>query len=534
MTESTSRVIIERIEPRTWAMRVRDARTDQVHELELRGGGPWKIDLDSKVAVADEGGKPRPQVAAPPDDAITLRVERDDRPGIVRVGAVGRGAKAWAGVQGTLLGSRWSHDEMGAPVVLLADRPTLLEEIGAALPEVTIDPSKYLAGTTADKPEHDVQLHAERSSDGAFVHITASGPNALDWVKQHPTLLGKRWRIKDSGPQMMVKFTEDLLAQVERETGMSISVSNWDQSAASTAPATTAPPVDSKDRRGTRSKSDRAPARERDEAARSEPEPTPETKPSRRKKPRPEPGPGPGGLTWEPVNEGGSEGLAARWGEGHFKLLHVGGDKYGLFYEHDGGSFETLGCGSLDEGKHAAGERIAGTRAAAPLDTRAAQLACAPGRKVGIPANDEITLHVRRSAEDGAAVIIHATGDRVHEWVFAHQTLMGRAWGRRDDNIPEVTIHDSPTLITDLRKEFPGVNLDTSDFKKLRRTAKPETEREEPAAEAAPAPAASEPAETETPAPQPSPAEPDAEANQDAELLRSIKGQLADMLDEED
>ena len=529
MTESTSRVIIERIEPRTWALRVRDARTDQVHELELRGGGPWKIDLDSKIAVADEGGKPRPQVAAPPDDAITLRVERDDRPGVIRVAAVGRGAKAWASAQGTLLGSRWSHDAMGAPVVLLADRPSLLEELGAALPEVTIDPSKYLPGTTADKPEHDVRLHAERSSDGAFVHITASGSNALEWVKQHPTLLGKRWRIKDSGPQMMVKYTEDLLAQVERETGMSISVSNWDQSAAP-APSANAAPVDAKERHG-RSK----PVREQGEPKNSKPkapEPEPETKPSRRKKPRPEPGPGPGGLAWEPVNESGSEGLAARWGEGHFKLLHVGGDKYGLFYEHDGGSFETLGCGSLDEGKHAAGERIAGTRAAAPLDAHAAQLACAPGRKVGIPANDEITLHVRRSPEDSATVIIHATGDRVHEWVFAHQTVMGRAWGRRDDNIPEVTIHDSPTLITDLRKEFPGVNVDTSDFKKLRRTPKPE--REEPAAEAAPAQAASEPAETETPAPQPSPAEPDAEANQDAELLRSIKGQLADMLDEED
>ena len=40
MNDATNRVIIERIEPRTWALRVRDAQTDQVHELELRGGGP--------------------------------------------------------------------------------------------------------------------------------------------------------------------------------------------------------------------------------------------------------------------------------------------------------------------------------------------------------------------------------------------------------------------------------------------------------------------------------------------------------------
>lgn len=522
MNDSTNRVIIERIEPRAWALRVRDARTDQVHELELRGGGPWKIDLDGKIAVADEGKKPRPQVAAPPDDAITLRIERGDRPGLVRVGAIGSGAKAWADSQGTLLGSRWSLDKMGAPVVLLEDRPSLLEELGAALPAVTIDAAKYLDGPSAEKPEDGVSLHAERSSDGAFVHITASGPNALAWVKRHPTLLGKRWRIKDAGPHMMVKFAADLLQQIERETGVPVSVSNWEEP----APAANAAPVDTKERRGARSK----PAREQEGPKTSEakvPDPEPETRPSRRKRPKPEPGPGPGGLAWEPVSEGGSEGLAARWGEGHFKLLHVGGDKYGLFYEHYGGSFETLGCGSLDEGKQAAGERIAGTRAAAPLDTRAAQLACAPGRKTGVPAHDEITLHLRRSAEDSAAVIIRATGDRVHEWVFAHETLMGRAWGRRDGNIPEVTIIDSPTLIADLRKEFPGVNIDTSDFKKVRRTARPEPA--EPAADAA-----SQPTETETPAPPPPAAPPDADASQDAELLRSIKGQLADMLDEED
>src|SRR5690606_37500619 len=63
----------------------------------------------------------------------------------VRVAAVGRGAKAWADAQGTLLGSRWLLDAMGAPVVLLEDRPGLVDEIQAVLPEVRIDPSKYLA-----------------------------------------------------------------------------------------------------------------------------------------------------------------------------------------------------------------------------------------------------------------------------------------------------------------------------------------------------------------------------------------------------
>src|SRR5690606_3042161 len=96
----------------------------------------------------------------------------------------------------------------------------------------------------------------------------------------------------------------------------------------------------------------------------------PNATPRGRKKAKPEPGAGPGGLTWEPVSDRGSDGLAARWGEGQFKLLHVGGDKYGLFYEHDGGGFDTLACGSLEDGKAAAGERVAGAREPVPLDAR--------------------------------------------------------------------------------------------------------------------------------------------------------------------
>ena len=88
MTDSPNPVIIEKIEPRTWALHVRDTRTDEVHELELRGNGPWKIDVDGKATALT--GKAQKQVAPPPDDAVTLRLER--AAGTVRVGAVGRGA----------------------------------------------------------------------------------------------------------------------------------------------------------------------------------------------------------------------------------------------------------------------------------------------------------------------------------------------------------------------------------------------------------------------------------------------------------
>lgn len=74
-----------------------------------------------------------------------------------------------------------------------------------------------------------VSLHVERSTDGNYAHITVGGPNAIPWVKEHSTLLGKRWTIKDRGPHMMVRFTNDLADRVERATGMSVSVSNWEQ-----------------------------------------------------------------------------------------------------------------------------------------------------------------------------------------------------------------------------------------------------------------------------------------------------------------
>ena len=660
MSDSSDPVIIERIEPRTWTLHVRDTRTDQVHELELRGHGPWKLDLDGKTAAP--GGKAPRQVAPPPDDAITLRLER--AAGNVRIGATGRGAKVWSAAQGTLLGSKWFLDSMGAPVVVLEDRPTLVAEIQAALPAVTLDLSKYTAdaptdepasappprptpmaepaaapkrgrrGKVAAPPDADIRLvlsNAGRTDD--MVSITATGlrkgvdAEALGaWVERRAASLGS-WQPLDGTQGVLVQdrralpeelhknFPEvrldvslyfrpgvknspkvapgemnypEVIASLDRQDPRAITILHavlrqlsevflvvplvsghgyrsvelltdrptgvYDGLPIGTSlvqvrlrhdadPALSATdwaPLKKTLRALGRPEKQLAILREyvtetllkASRAAREQTsEPAPVAAPPRgRKKPKNEPAAGPGGLSWEPVTDSGSEGLVARWGEGQFKLLHVGGDKYGLFYEHDGGGFETLGCGSLAEGKQAAGDRVAGTRGGASLDARAAELACAPQRKAGLPEHGEITLHVRRSPEDGATVVIRATGERVHEWVFAHPSLMGHAWGRGEHNTPEVTADDSPTLIADLRKEFPGVNIETSEIKKPRRTAKPEPLPVEAApVEALPEPAAS-------PEPEPPPVAPPAgdEASQDAELLRSIKGQLADMLDEED
>jgi hypothetical protein len=54
------------------------------------------------------------------------------------------------------------------------------------------------------------------------------------------------------------------------------------------------------------------------------------------------------------------EGFAAPWKDGAYKLLHVAGDAYGLFYEREAGGYDMILCGELDEAKAAAAEHMAG------------------------------------------------------------------------------------------------------------------------------------------------------------------------------
>lgn len=553
-TESPHRVIIERIEPRTWNLRLRDNKTDQVHEVELRGEGPWSVDLNGVPQVDAHGEKaPRQQaqVAPPPDDAITLKLESDPSTGGARVAATGRGATAWTSAQETLLGSKWFRDAKGAPVVLLDDSPTLIRDIEAALPRVKLDLSKYTLGGQlqhldppaasrpvrgspkkgglgwAGKPEPvshaDIVLRVvnqRRPND--MVSISASGvrgeldaENVQAWVDQHGGPLGP-WEKFGSWQQAFVRDRPGLLEELaDMFPGVGLDVGLYQRPGEhSTNPS---PPVTP-----------------------DEPKPVPVNKPSTepaapkparkgRKRAEPAAGPGPGGLEWTPIDEHGNEGLAARWGEGQFKLLHVGNDRYGLFYERDGGGYETLKCGTLDVGKEAAAERVSGTRPAAPLDAQLARLACAPSPKTGRPSNDEITLRLTRSDSTRAVAVIVATGDRVHEWVFSNNSALDRPWLENPEHLPEIRIHDSPTLVADLRKQFPGVNIDTSAFKKL----KPESDMNE-ATESTPRTAAAHKTPLEAPPKAPEKTPPSDIAGQDRELLGSFTSELESVLDEDD
>jgi len=130
---------ITKIEVLGYAVTVTDTETNEGQRLELRGDGPWNLE---DAAIAVDTRKVHRQVAPPRSDAITLRLVRGRNK--VQIAAIGRGAKAWTSAQGTLLESRWELDPSGAPVAHLADRPTLVDELRAALPSVALDLSQYL------------------------------------------------------------------------------------------------------------------------------------------------------------------------------------------------------------------------------------------------------------------------------------------------------------------------------------------------------------------------------------------------------
>ena len=56
-----------------------------------------------------------------------------------------------------------------------------------------------------------------------------------------------------------------------------------------------------------------------------------------------------GGLGWLETTDAGRSGLRARFHSGAFKILHAGGDAYALFYEWDGGRYERIACGAVED-----------------------------------------------------------------------------------------------------------------------------------------------------------------------------------------
>jgi len=131
-----------------------------------------------------------------------------------------------------------------------------------------------------------------------------------------------------------------------------------------------------------------APASKKSEAAATKPAdaPAPETatkteaEPPRLRRRKPDAGTGPGELVWEAVDDDGVPGIRAPFERGAFKILHAGGDAYGLFYEWNSGKYQTLSCGPLESLKQTAAAWTGDGQLKAPrtnLGAEVARVACA-------------------------------------------------------------------------------------------------------------------------------------------------------------
>lgn len=99
----------------------------------------------AKAAKAAKEEKP------PPNSAITLELDNQDREGDVLVTAAGEGAVLWARRQGSLSGSRWEVADGALPYVVVTDSPTLVREIGQQVPGVKIELASYVPPAPATK-----------------------------------------------------------------------------------------------------------------------------------------------------------------------------------------------------------------------------------------------------------------------------------------------------------------------------------------------------------------------------------------------
>lgn len=79
------------------------------------------------------------------------------------------------------------------------------------------------------------------------------------------------------------------------------------------------------------------------------------------------PGCGPGPLVWQVAEDAGVPGLVASSGAGRFKILHVSGPVWALFYEHPRGGWDELGVGAPDELKRLAADRAHPSSSAPPI-----------------------------------------------------------------------------------------------------------------------------------------------------------------------
>lgn len=311
-------MILEKIQVNGFRVVVRDVATGEARTLKLSGSGPWDLVAPAPDEVESAtGARTEPPAQPPPDDAITLRLVCKRDASVVHVHAVGSGAVAWMEHKKTLLGATWGRDLQGAPLVVLPKSPTLADDVRAALPAVKID--------TSECEDPDLQYSGQPPSAETEAR-RATGRTLRR---------GERLREDQLGQAQL-----DALGRGER----------LELHADVPAPQTPAP-------------SDASPA-------------PAEAKKERRRRRHEAVEPGPGELQWSAITENDVDGFAAPWRGGNYKLMHVAGDAYALYFEHSMGGYELILCGNLDEAKAAASEHIDGM---SPV--QAARATCGPTAK---------------------------------------------------------------------------------------------------------------------------------------------------------
>ena len=217
-----SQYIIDEIQPTAWRLRIRDESTGKTEEVALRPGEPWKVRVGATAKTKPEPtpndakpehAKPEPARAEQPATSTPLpkdlRLSLENGSGNTVVAtAHGRGAAAWAKTQKRLLGRKWEETAEGNPFVMLRNAPTLLEDLGRALPGIRLDTKHYtppgappVDAPTQEKPEEPkakaekpertpkAESKPERAKDKAKAKKpgrkpklqAGSGPGGLEW-----------------------------------------------------------------------------------------------------------------------------------------------------------------------------------------------------------------------------------------------------------------------------------------------------------------------------------------------------------------
>lgn len=233
----------------------------------------------------------------------------------------------------------------------------------------------------APPPDTAITFRIACSRQSSDVRIGATGSGAKAWTAHQRTLLGAPWHLDEKGAPFAVLAKTPTLLDDLRAAHPDATIDTADCLDTDLLySGRTAPDTDARHNLGRASRRGERPGADALTVTAPAPPPAPTPVPTPTQTPAPPvdaapdvPPParrsrrkhetiatGPGDLQWTPITENGVEGFAAPWEDGAYKLLHIAGDAYGLFYERSAGGYDMILCGDLDETRAAAAKHMAG------------------------------------------------------------------------------------------------------------------------------------------------------------------------------